>query len=336
MAKVTESRTDSPVHREQRGREIRTNVLVALVLLGGISLHSGTAFGWAGPGHMQVAAVAFDQLKPAVKTKVAALLRENPNYNDWVKSASKKDAPKIAFITAATWPDYIKTQHNTYTDDGDHSSGAPESKQNIGYPDHLMHKYWHYIDIPFSPDGTATQPEDPVNAKVEIATFHAALASKDKKVTKAIKSYDLVWLLHLVGDVHQPLHCTSRFDKVDPHGDSGGNNVKVCEAQNCGEKLHAVWDDFPGKTATPAEAIAAASVLKPADPKLVAIQDEGAWVQESFEEAKADVYVTPIGVGSQAFALTPDYLQKGKALADERVALAGARLAGLLNAALKL
>ena len=40
-----------------------------------------------------------------------------------------------------------------------------------------------------------------------------------------LASYDLPWLVHLTGDVHQPLHCTSRFTKPQPHGDQGGNLV---------------------------------------------------------------------------------------------------------------
>jgi len=42
-----------------------------------------------------------------------------------------------------------------------------------------------------------------------------------------LKSYDLTWLIHLVGDVHQPLHCVARITKGDPEGDKGGNDVKL-------------------------------------------------------------------------------------------------------------
>lgn len=341
MAKVTDYHTDSPeyplshreAYREQRGRDNPARMLIALALLGGLSFHSRSAFGWAGPGHMQVAAIAFDQLDPAVKKKVATLLKKNPNYKDWVKGVPKKDVPEIAFVTAATWPDFIKGHGQGYADDGDHPQNVPASSQNAGYTDKLMHKYWHYIDIPFSPDGTATHPPDFVNAQTQIALFRAAL--KANKTKAEIKSYDLVWLLHLVGDMHQPLHCTSRYDKDQPDGDSGGNSVKICEGSQCNEKLHMLWDDFPGSSSSAADAITAAKAIKPADPALVAIQDEAAWVRESSDDAKADVYTAPIGVGGGPFPVTPEYLQRGKALANERIALAGARLAQLLNDALK-
>ena len=40
-----------------------------------------------------------------------------------------------------------------------------------------------------------------------------------------VKSYDMVWLLHLVGDVHQPLHATSRFSAASPQGDCIGSHA---------------------------------------------------------------------------------------------------------------
>ena len=60
-----------------------------------------------------------------------------------------------------------------------------------------------------------------------------------------------------------------------------------------------------------------------------------AWIKESFNIAKADVYRTPIGVGAGPFVLTVSYKTKAHRIAEQRVALAGASLANLLNAALK-
>ena len=60
-----------------------------------------------------------------------------------------------------------------------------------------------------------------------------------------IKSYDVAWLEHLVGDVHQPLHATSRFTKNHPNGDAGGNLVLLCAAP-CRDELHAYWDGLLG------------------------------------------------------------------------------------------
>ena len=71
------------------------------------------------------------------------------------------------------------------------------------------------------------------------------------------------------------------------------------------------------------------------DARLASIADEKVWIDESFKAAKADVYVQPIGVGAGPFALTDGYKSAALSLAKQRVALAGTRLANLLNAALK-
>merc|ERR1712226_736207 len=52
-------------------------------------------------------------------------------------------------------------------------------------------------------------------------------------------------LIHFVGDVHQPLHCTSRVNHQYPKGDFGGNLFKVSEKSGTGvDNLHAVWDSL--------------------------------------------------------------------------------------------
>src|SRR6185437_15260252 len=99
------------------------------------------------------------------------------------------------------------------------------------------------IDLPFSTDHTPlVQPATP-NVQTQIALFVKTLASAS--ASNELKSYDLVWLLHLVGDVHQPLHTTSRFTHSQPQGDEGGNLVSLCE-KPCRQELHAYWDNLPG------------------------------------------------------------------------------------------
>jgi len=87
-----------------------------------------------------------------------------------------------------------------------------------------MHKYWHFIDTPFTTDRTALPPIPAPNAQERIALFRTVLASTS---ADPLKSYDLTWLLHLVRDVHQPLHASTRVGSTDPNGDSGGNLGKL-------------------------------------------------------------------------------------------------------------
>jgi hypothetical protein len=305
-------------------RQIRYALFICLALA-----HS--AFAWNDFGHMTVAELAWKQLTPAARVKATALLKLNPDYATWVQGVSAASRDETAFVRAATWPDAIK-RRSDYTDDGEHPSG-PTAAQNIGYADKLQHRYWHYIDTPFSPDGTPlAQPLAP-NAKTQILAFRKTLASA--KASSALKSYDLVWLLHLVGDVHQPLHATSRFTQSQPTGDAGGNLVKLTCATPCPSELHAFWDDELGTSETIADVKKFAAGLAPADAKRAAITSGSKWIAESFSAAKASVYVAPIGAGSGPYALDDAYRAKAKQVAQQRAALAGARLAHLINAALK-
>jgi hypothetical protein len=155
-----------------------------------------------------------------------------------------------------------------------------------------------------------------------------------------VKSYDVVWLEHLVGDIHQPLHATSRFTKNHPGGDAGGNDVAFCE-RPCRDELHAYWDgllgnsrsiqtlETQGQTLLAKPKPAGAADLKPAD-----------WVKGSLALAKSKVYVSPISDDndpSVKISPRPDaaYEENAKETAQGQVLLAGYRLANLLNHDLK-
>lgn len=71
------------------------------------------------------------------------------------------------------------------------------------------------------------------------------------------------------------------------------------------------------------------------DPTKAGKSDAADWVMESFEAAKNAVYVAPIGAGAGPFTITAVYTDAARTLAMQRVALAGVRLANLLNTELK-
>ena len=318
----------------------RSCALVAvLVIVVGVA---GPVYGWGNFGHMMVAAVAYQHLTPHAKARVNTLLRLNPRYHEWrgwvPRSASTVEKDMMVFMIAATWPDQIKGD-SAYTSDGGENGnrpdGSPDPSANRGYDDMLMHKYWHFVDTPFTRDGTALPPIPTPNVQERIALFRGVLSSDS---TDPLKSYDLSWLLHLVGDVHQPLHCATRVSRTAPHGDSGGNSVTL-DCAGCASKLHAFWDDLPGtgKTvqAVLQPAIKAAKRLPAVNPRVAAKSDARDWVAESFQAAQQMVYRPPVMDGNGPFALTSAYKRAAKRLAQQRVALAGARLANLLNAELK-
>jgi hypothetical protein len=315
----------------------RIQRVLALVLTYLMALNS-PLFAWGSVGHMAVAWVAYQRLTPTTKSRVRALLKLNPDYQKWLGQIPSGTATKfrsmMIFMIAATWPDQIKSETG-YSDDGPDPHGnrpdGASSSQNVGYSDHLHHKYWHFVDRPFTQDGSALPAIPAPNVETQIAAFRAVLGTNP---TGDVKSYDLVWLLHLVGDVHQPLHSSTRVSSSDPDGDSGGNNVELCAAP-CRDELHGFWDLLPGSGTNPNTAVTYAKKLPPVDAALGSDVNAATWIQESFDDAQTVVYVAPIGAGDGPFTLTPAYRANAGKVAKKRVALAGVRLANLLNAELK-
>lgn len=320
--------------------KLRQLTAIALCLV----LFSSTSNAWFNVGHMAVAYVAYQQLTAEKKTRVAALLKKNPYYNKQWKALIPAGTPAdqrdlMLFMIAATWPDQIKEKGSTYQNDGDTPPTDGSAWTNTGYGDPKQHRYWHYIDTPFTQDGTAPLAAIPSpNAETEIAVFRQTLTSGN---SDKLKSYDLVWLMHLVGDVHQPLHSTTRISAGELGGDNGGNGVKVDAAAvgNSNKKLHLLWDSLPGDAPQASDALAAAitygKALAPADPVLAKKADAADWINESFAIAETSVYSDPIGTGHGPFTITPAYMDKAQKIAAERVALAGTRLANLINNELK-
>jgi hypothetical protein len=319
---------------------MRMKTKVLGVVLGLLLVLGEQAFGWNERGHMSVAYVAYRQLTPATRDRVNVLLKLNPKYNDWAATVSQQapnasagDKDLMIFMIAATWADQIK-RDSTYTKDGGQNGnrpeGSPDPGKNTGYDDLLMHKYWHFIDTPFTTDGTTLPAIPTPNAQERIALFRAVLASTT--AADALKSYDLTWLLHLVGDIHQPLHAATRVSSTDPDGDAGGNLVKL-DCAKC--QLHGFWDDLLGKQSNLKAVREAARKLPKPNAELAAKSDEKDWIAESFQEAQQTVYSAPIAAGDGPFTLTTQYKKNAGKLAKQRVALAGTRLANLLNTELK-
>src|SRR5262249_24429758 len=108
-----------------------------------------------------------------------------------------------------------------------------------------------------------------------------------------------------------------------------------CPETACTEEtktsLHAFWDELPGKPASRGKVRKAAMHLAPANAAAAAITDEHRWLEESFALAKGAVYMAPITNAAGPFTLSAAYKARAKHIADERVALAGARLAALIE-----
>ena len=316
---------------------MKQRILAVIVLVSLVAAQP--AFAWWNGGHEIVAYIAYQKLTPATKARVDALLKLNPMYAQWTVDVEDSEKPLVAFIMAATWPDCIKQASCAagYTSDGGNTPpGNPTDDQNIGYSDKLMHQYWHFVDTPYSA-GAPGQPPKVPDALTEIEKLSAAISTDE---SDDIKSYDVVWLEHLVGDIHQPLHATSRFTSVHPLGDAGGNLVYFCNLP-CTDELHAYWDGLFGDTPT-VEQVSdnAKKLLRHPEPAGASSLNAQTWVDESFALAKSAVYTPPVSTDTDpAVKLSPRpdaaYRSQADTVANAQVLVAGYRLANLLNRKLK-
>jgi hypothetical protein len=294
-----------------------------------------SAFAWHNQGHMMVAEVAWQHMTAGARCRAVWLLRSNSEYARGLQNPTHIASREALFVNAATWPDRIKAGGSGFHGDGDDANAAGAAAAlNVGLSDKLLHKYWHFTDFPV-PASTA-HPVPAINALERIKTF--TLVLRNPSTTRALKAYDLAWVLHLVGDVHQPLHMATQYGLVFPHGsDAGGNNVPV---QYPGfHELHGFWDGAPGDSKDSAKvlgiSINAAHSLAAAPAAEATISNVDTWGQESYTLAVHDVYAPPVMLQSVAKVTpTSNYASNAKEVSKARVALAGARLAKLLNGAL--
>jgi hypothetical protein len=139
-----------------------------------VAANAAPARAWDETGHMVVAAIAHDRLTPQARSRADTLLRRNPDYATWIAGAAPADRARIAFVHAATWADDIKRRDGYKDDTGD--PNAPAATRIVDYTDRFRHRAWHFIDIPFSPDGTPTQPPPAANAQTMISVARGVLA----------------------------------------------------------------------------------------------------------------------------------------------------------------
>jgi hypothetical protein len=288
---------------------------------------------WDDTGHMVVAYIAYTHLDPSVKLKVNKLLLPSAENGgkSWIQLCGRKYNP----VTIANWMDDLRGI----------AKPAPFAE-------------WHYINFNplFTADFPATIQKDQIkpaetNVLTQIVWAIKQLQSA-RKFDKTIKTkddetsaYALAYLIHLVGDVHQPLHCTTRYSKKYPGGDFGGNlfSIKSPETYN---SLHAFWDgagglfDFesierPADNSIPPEI---ASLAKEVTDKVPATNSEWKnatepekWVEESNSIAREFAFNPQFIADNEDKAPSQDYINKAQEKARMRLAFAGYRLAETIN-----
>jgi hypothetical protein len=268
---------------------------------------------------------------------VDALIRQHPDYEKMFLRDAPSDPAgraRAAFIAAAVWPDQIKGDPRFYDETRSNASPTPLLP---GFPDMARHTTWHYYDTPYAPDGVEVKAQKPPNALSELKRMIPIIGIKaDVPATSASNpTYLLPWLEHIEGDVHQPLHCTSRFLKSMPNGDAGGNFVYIAGPDR---NLHSLWDGAAGRDTSDAyitKYIAEAVAEHPA-PRHPQKKPEK-WIEEGFKIAVSEVYTFGLETGTRDHPITlpPGYEANAAKIAQQRIAIAGYRLAAVLNEKLK-
>lgn len=265
------------------------------------------AHAWFDSGHMLIAETAYRYLDKKTKAEVDFLVSQ------------LGDAPPsyVDFTGAATWMDGIK---------------ATGLEFFSGY---------HFVDQYYVRGKTDEIPKFEDN-NVVWAIHQSIETLTDKKSSVFSRALALRFLIHTVGDVHQPLHAASLVSENFPQGDRGGNifHIKPTGEAEKYTNLHALWDsgvlylpDVKANSENSREIIKKTadelikSIPSSSIKDKIAIQDPWIWAQESFVAAKNHAY----GNLSPGDVIPQTYIIEGQKTAKERLALAGYRLADLLN-----
>jgi len=213
-------------------------------------------------GHESVARIAWLQMRPETRAKVAALLRQG-------RLLETPECTVATIEQASVWPDCVKPLGDRFT---------------YAYS-------WHYqnIDVckPFDLK-SACKDGNCVSAQIE----RNARLLADKNVPVREKLIALAFLTHFVGDLHQPMH-------AGDHADLGGNKVAATYGIIAGRtNLHSIWDGWLTERAVstpPGGPDALLAAVSPAERERIAGGSVEDWSREMWGKAKNLAYQTMVG-----------------------------------------
>src|SRR5262249_33612830 len=222
------------------------------------------AFAWGDEGHMTVAQIAEHYLQTAVKAKITAML-----------AADTDGLTKHDFASEATWADKYR--------DADERRAHYEATEN-----------WHFVDLEITepnlnkacfgrlalPDGVVAS-DGPAKACAidKINQFVAELKAPGTDSEERLMA--LKFVLHFIGDIHQPLHSSDNDDR-------GGNEVKVMAegiVHHSRDELHGYWDTQFVQALAPSPSELAAKLIAEITPAQTASWAAGTpedWAMEAF------------------------------------------------------
>jgi hypothetical protein len=277
-------------------------------------------FGWGNSGHKAVVEVALE-LKPALRKQLSTILKDLPQSEQWKKlkeSGLKKPNP---YETEKSDPDgWVADLVNHPEKAGTFADWARDYK---GYTGNKYDKI-HFYNADFD-DINSTRFVDTPNALTALGPFQSTVKAKKG----GERAWALVWILHIVGDLHQPLHCTARAVPGTGKSDHGGNGVNYKSTS-----LHSYWDHLPDKAykngSYASTLVAGLNSMSPsARAKFQARTNNlqpSHWVKEGHDL----IY----GIGYPDDHKVTNYDAEAHKIANEQVLLAGARLVKVLEQSL--
>ncbi|KQS02869.1 hypothetical protein ASG11_00095 [Sphingomonas sp. Leaf357] len=280
-----------------------TRILSALFALLAVTLAAPASAYWE-YGHETVGEIAYRNIRPETRRAVDALLRQS-------KLLETQGCPARTIEQASVWADCIKTLGPRFS---------------YAYS-------WHYQNVnickPFDLKGPC-KDGNCVSAQIE----RDVKLLKDRKVPVRERVQALAFLIHFVGDLHQPLHAGDR-------GDLGGNQVSAAYGDYAPEKLnlHSIWDGYLAERAisTPPSPVRVYSAAEKTEMQAGSVED---WSRESWQVAHDVAYASALG--GDACGPVPKRAKLDQAtiarivpVAKLEVERGGLRLAKLLDEALR-
>ncbi len=283
--------------------------LVAFML--GLCLPAQTALAWGEEGHRMVGEIASRYLAPETAREIAELLAHD-------RLADGERSHRRALGEVASWADEIKD-----------------------YPWGRARGSWHFDDIPVC--GVADRPrycKGDKCASAQLARHIEMLGDRMAPIRR--RNEALKWVVHLAGDIHQPLHAAN-------HRDRGGNRVEVSffgrrDNPPYGTiKLHTIWDIHLVQRRVSEKGGESAIISAPIGNAEKAGWERGSisdWMEESNHIARTFVYpALPAGFScsrkiSGIVQIDEAYYSKAAPIVEAQIRKAGMRLAWILNEAL--
>lgn len=187
---------------------------------------------------------------------------------------------------------------------------------------------WHFVDIPLNAAGFVPQ-RDCARGDCVVAQIEADLqVLRNKRLNARARAEALLFLIHFVADVHQPLHAEDNDDK-------GGNQVRV-EIGRERANLHKVWDVDVVQVMGFDPGTVAANIERGITAQQRRAWSQGSpadWANQAHAIARNQIY--PPLQGAREIRLPRDYGWREAPVARLQLARAGVRLAWLLNTNLK-